>query len=680
MFGPLFVKELLEMARRRRYFLVRVLIGAALLLGWWIGLNDQNWTIHYRSLGNLSTIGESMFRWWAYLSLWGVVILTPLLVGGLIAAEKDGRTFETLLTTLLTNREILIGKAASRLLLLSILIASSVPILAVASLYGGFDVKQVLTAAAVIGSTCLFVVVVALYYSTITYKPYVAMLRTYFFLAVLWWLLPVATVALDMWPVRTPWQLMSIANGDETYYAGRAMRWRFGGVSSLQFAPKTGMLASIIQENTLYLVLAALFHAAIAAILYWRSNFLLRRRLQAGKPPWFFTVAVKIYHAMVSGARKSVEARKHSTFWSRLWSAEETTERWWRQGLERTIDRNPLLYRNRVANAFDPEHFVAAIQLLIGLGAIAAFLMLGWQERVGVLIVNQLERIGLWALVGVAILFLTCSAILAAGAFARERQYGSWEVLMLTDLPPVRHLTASLVGVLGTLRLLLFILLALAVIVGYVFSGFLPVFVWSLAVAALWLLVVAYSLFTSLFHRRIATALPATLIGLMVLLIFPAGIVARDPAFFARSQWVVAALAAAAVSMYWLARHGFVSWFAFHAAFTLSLLGFMAMFLAGDVNEYQSGGLKRVGEYYFDRRANSPATLLTFPLGWGRRFAYGLMERIPDVRGAISFLITATATVVTFLATFRTLSAAEPTDRIRQRRSQPRSNAAQSIG
>jgi hypothetical protein len=130
--------------------------------------------------------------------------------------------------------------------------------------------------------------------------------------------------------------------------------------------------------------------------------------------------------------------------------------------------------------------------------------------------------------------------------------------------------------------------------------------------------------------------------------------------------------------MYWLARRGFVSWFAFHAAFTLSLLGFMSMFLAGDVDEYQSGGLKRVGEYYFDRRANAPATLLALPLGWGRRFAYGLMERIPDVRGAILFLITATATVLTFLATFRTLSAAEPTDRIRQRR--PRSNAAQSIG
>ena len=302
MFGPLFVKELLEMARRRRYFLVRVLIGAALLLGWWIGLSGQSWRIDYRSIGNLSAIGESMFRWWAYLSLWGVVILTPLLVGGLIAAEKDGRTFETLLTTLLTNREILIGKAASRLLLLSILIASSVPILAVASLYGGFDVKQVLTAVAVIGSTCLFVVVIALYYSTITYKPYVAMLRTYFFLAVLWWLLPAATAMLDTWKVRSPWQMMSIANGDETYYAGRAMQWRFRGVSYLQYAPKTGMLASIIQENTLYLVLAGSFHLAIAVVLYWRSNLLLRKRLQPGKPPWIFTAALRLYQAMVSGS------------------------------------------------------------------------------------------------------------------------------------------------------------------------------------------------------------------------------------------------------------------------------------------------------------------------------------------------------------------------------------------
>jgi hypothetical protein len=194
-------------------------------------------------------------------------------------------------------------------------------------------------------------------------------------------------------------------------------------------------------------------------------------------------------------------------------------------------------------------------------------------------------------------------------------------------------------------------------------------------------MIVSYSLFTSLFHRRIAAALPAAMFGLTVLLIFPTVLAASDAAFFAHSHWVVGSLIVLAAAVYWFARHGFVSWFAFHVACTLCLVAFLSMFLASDVFAYGQGGLKRVGEYYFDRRANSPWTLLTFPMGWGRRFAYGLMERLPDVRGAISFFIAAAATCLTFLATFRRLSAAEPSDRIRRRRVHPIPRAAvQSMG
>src|SRR5262249_47358113 len=151
-----------------------------------------------------------------------------------------------------------------------------------------------------------------------------------------------------------------------------------------------------------------ILHLLIGGILYWRTTRLLRKRLQPGKPPWIFTAAVTTYRRMVTAARGWVEARKTSAGWSKLWSAEEASERWWRKGLEQSIERNPLLYRNRVANAFDPEHFVAGFQLVVGAAAVGSFLFLAWQERVGVNMDRQLERIGLWALVGTTALFLVC--------------------------------------------------------------------------------------------------------------------------------------------------------------------------------------------------------------------------------------------------------------------------------
>ena len=71
MLGPLFGKELLEMARRRRYFAVRVAIGGALLLGWWTALGGQTPTVAFKNLASLSAIGDHLFRAWASWSFCG---------------------------------------------------------------------------------------------------------------------------------------------------------------------------------------------------------------------------------------------------------------------------------------------------------------------------------------------------------------------------------------------------------------------------------------------------------------------------------------------------------------------------------------------------------------------------------------------------------------------------------
>jgi hypothetical protein len=393
----------------------------------------------------------------------------------------------------------------------------------------------------------------------------------------------------------------------------------------------------------------------------------LRRRLQPGKPPWIFTVAVRVYEGLVTAVRRSVERRKQSAGWGYLWSAEEASERFWRRGLERAIDRNPLLYRNRVANAFDPERFVASIQLLVGVGALFAFLFLAWRERGGMTLNTQFEQVGLWALVGTEILFLVCSAILAASAFARERQYGSWEVLTLTGLPARMHLTAALVGVAGTLRLLLIVIGFLSIIVGYVFSGFLPMLVWLVSMAALWLFLIVYSLWTSLFLRRIATALASVVIGLALLLIGSAVAANRDSDVFRYNVAWSAAACVFAGAAWWLAKHRVVPWSLVHISGTMALTLAVAA-MSGDADPQGRTPPIRLGEYYLSRSASNAISLIAYPLSWGRRFAYGLTETIPNPMAAVAFLVGALVTSAAFLGMFRTLSAAEPGDRRRWRR------------
>jgi ABC-type transport system involved in multi-copper enzyme maturation permease subunit len=673
MFGPLFGKELLEMARRRRYFVVRVLIGVVLLAGWWAALQGKTPTVEFKNLASLSSIGEGLFRAWATWSLWGVVILTPMLVCGVIAAEKDGRTFEILLTTLLTNREILVGKAASRLLLLLILIASSVPILAVASLYGGFDVAQVAAAAAVIGGTAVFVVAVSLYYSAITFKPYIALLRTLFFLAILWWLLPAIAPRSARGLAYSPHEIVAIATGEANYYAGRRVpKWQ-------AWNTKVTVFGSNVPEALGHVASFAMIHLTIAGFLFWRTNHLLRKRLQPGKPPWIFTATLWLYRSLVSGARSSVERRKHSAGWSRLWSAEKASERLWQRRLERTIDHNPLLYRNLVANAFDPERFVAAIQILVGVAALAAFIVLAWQERVSAAFDQQFERVGLWALVGSTSLLLVCSTILAASAFARERQYGSWEVLTLTDLPPRLHLAAAIKGVRTSLRLLFLVTLALALVVGYVWSGFVPMAAWAVSMAALWFLIVVYALWTSLFYRTIAGALAATVMGLVVLLLGPSLFPSRASALINPTVVVFVTVSALTTGVYIAAFKGRAPWTGVHIGTTFAAAALFVMTTTDDL--FESGpGLTRLGDFYISRRSDSAMALVAFPLTWGRRFAYGLTETVPDPRLPIAFATAAASFSLIFIASFRSLAAAEPGERTLRRRASPRASQVQGVG
>ena len=196
MLGPLFHKELLEVARRPRYYVARTLVGLALLVGLWLSLRPlANMT--FSSAGGSRCVDVRVGRGWARLvrrlgvvSGARAVCVVPAGRVGVDCGEKDGRTLEVLLTTCLEDREILIGKLASRLLLLLVMILSSFPAVAIAGLFGGFDLQAVVTATIVHGTVAVFVACLGLYYSTVTRKPYVAAIRTYFVLAVIWYLIP----------------------------------------------------------------------------------------------------------------------------------------------------------------------------------------------------------------------------------------------------------------------------------------------------------------------------------------------------------------------------------------------------------------------------------------------------------------------------------------------------------
>ncbi len=177
--GPVFNFELLATSRRSRFYLIRAFYAAILFVILW-GVHSA-WTSE--------TGGEllaKMVSWFAFSMFCGirvgqeilVLVLTPALVAGVIADEKQRKTLHYLMASSLSSAEIVLGKLLVRMLYVSVLLGVSLPILSLLVLLGGVDPNLVLLTCGATLSTGWFLAALSIWVSTIARR-----VREAFFIA-----------------------------------------------------------------------------------------------------------------------------------------------------------------------------------------------------------------------------------------------------------------------------------------------------------------------------------------------------------------------------------------------------------------------------------------------------------------------------------------------------------------
>ena len=130
-----------------------------------------------------------------------MLVLTPALVAGVIADEKQAKTLHYLMASRLSSAEIVLGKLLVRMLYVSILLGVSLPILSLLVLMGGIDPRLVLLTCGATLSTGWFLASLSIWVSTIARR-----VREAFFIAFglecLWLFSPVVlrTISIPGWP------------------------------------------------------------------------------------------------------------------------------------------------------------------------------------------------------------------------------------------------------------------------------------------------------------------------------------------------------------------------------------------------------------------------------------------------------------------------------------------------
>jgi ABC-2 type transport system permease protein len=153
------VKELRGRMRGRRAFAIITIY--LLLLGGFALMAEKLIESQYTSgFGNSSAfagaaIGQGIFAALLMLMTLQVAFLAPSSTSGSISLEREKQTLELLIATPISSLAIVVGKLLSALVYVFLLIAASIPLMAVVFVYGGVGPEDVLRGYVVLIATAL---------------------------------------------------------------------------------------------------------------------------------------------------------------------------------------------------------------------------------------------------------------------------------------------------------------------------------------------------------------------------------------------------------------------------------------------------------------------------------------------------------------------------------------------
>ncbi|MHC4498812.1 MAG: hypothetical protein ACYS21_06825, partial [Planctomycetota bacterium] len=192
--GPIFDKELRVSSRRRRNYVLRfvylVLLTILIAMVWLSAVEIQSQTgtayqVAQMSVAGIAVIGAIVGFQFLVTQFIAVVMLSTA-----ISDEIYNRTLGILMTTPINSFQIVMGKLFSKLLQLILLLAISLPLLAVVRVFGGVPWDYVLSSLCITLTAIIFAGSLSLNFSISSRRAYVVILKTIFTLGFLYAFIP----------------------------------------------------------------------------------------------------------------------------------------------------------------------------------------------------------------------------------------------------------------------------------------------------------------------------------------------------------------------------------------------------------------------------------------------------------------------------------------------------------
>jgi ABC-type Na+ efflux pump permease subunit len=427
--GPIFTRELVTAPRRWQHFVYRTLYGAllwVLIYTAWLVLAG---TQIIRTVQDMAHFGSTLFLVLAPLQLALMTFLAATRSASAVAQEKDKKTLLLLLMTRLSNHELVLGKLLASLLDVLVMLVSAVPIFMLLTLFGGVSGAQV---GRVFLVTLATVLVAGSLGSTVALareKTFQSLSMTALIL-VLWIGLWTATGAFAGNRAIGGVPISTVATAANPFLAVWAAAHPFRDAS-----------AAWLAGDSLYVVVALLAAALLNGLAIWRlrvwnpgrETFQLAPAAESGSI--FGTAADEQQPTDLSPA----EAARAGHVDARVRTIDQKSREVW---------DNPVLWRETCTWAYGRKVIVIRIGYLLLFLLSAAGVYFTIQSGAAFARANEaLIPLTAWPIGLLALVSLIIVNALAVTSITNERDGGSLDLLLVTDLSPKEFIFGKMLGV-----------------------------------------------------------------------------------------------------------------------------------------------------------------------------------------------------------------------------------------
>jgi ABC-type transport system involved in multi-copper enzyme maturation permease subunit len=269
------------------------------------------------SLADLAKQSTLTFLWVSLVQLFLMSFIAPIFTAGAITQEKDANTFHILLTTPLSNAQIVLGSLFSRIYFVWVLLLAGLPIFCITMLFGGVTTREVFESFGLAACTGLVTGSLAIMISVAR----VGTRRTIFsfFLGVAVYLLAIWAIGFNAWG-QLPEAPVTNAN---FAFAGSRMSWLapihpFQALSvvtgqtpapPLSHVAHYGAVSGWLLAYPQYGYMLATTLASVGMVLV--SLFFVRRGAKEGELTWW----LRLTGAMTRGDSAGERRRKPRRVW-----------------------------------------------------------------------------------------------------------------------------------------------------------------------------------------------------------------------------------------------------------------------------------------------------------------------------------------------------------------------------